>query len=75
MMLCSIAGFVGFYLHHASNREFELEMYPDRHGWELFVESLQGAIPSLAPGAMLQVGLLGLALGLYGRLREPRDSS
>lgn len=60
MALLVLAGGAGVYLHHESNREFEQEMYPQRAGWELLWESLHGAIPSLAPGALVQLGLLGL---------------
>jgi hypothetical protein len=30
-------------------------------GWELFKEAMTGATPALAPGAMVQLGLIGLA--------------
>lgn len=43
------------------NVEFELEMYPDLSGWKLFRDSMMGATPALAPGAMVQIGLVGLA--------------
>jgi hypothetical protein len=36
-------------------------MYPDLAGWKLFKDSMMGATPALAPGAMLQIGLVGLA--------------
>ena len=54
------AAAAGLYLHIDSNVEFELEMRPSIEGLELVRESLTGAIPALAPGAMLQLGLLGL---------------
>jgi hypothetical protein len=50
----------GLYLHITSNVEFEVEMRPSIDGFELIRESLTGAIPALAPGAMLQLGLIGL---------------
>ena len=55
-----IASAVGLYLHVKSNVEFELEFRPTMAGTELIVETLKGAIPALAPGAMAQLGLLGL---------------
>lgn len=55
-----IAGGLGVYQHYRGNAEFELEMYPSRHGVELFRESLKGATPALAPGALAQLGLVGL---------------
>lgn len=61
MVLCIASGFVGLFLHYKGNVEFELEMYPDLSGWKLFKDSMMGATPALAPGAMLQIGLVGLA--------------
>ncbi len=55
-----VAGFVGIYFHFCGNREFELEMYPSLSGFGLIVESLTGATPALAPGVMVQLGLLAL---------------
>jgi len=55
-----LAGAVGIFLHLRSNVEFELELRPSIGGTQLVVETLRGAIPALAPGAMAQLGLLGL---------------
>jgi hypothetical protein len=55
-----LAAAVGIFLHVRSNVEFELELRPGVGGWPLVVETLRGAIPALAPGAMAQLGLLGL---------------
>ena len=61
MMLLHVAsGLFGLYLHYRGNVEFELEMYPGLSGMALFWEALKGATPSLAPGTMLVLGLLGL---------------
>jgi hypothetical protein len=72
-----LAGLVGIFLHVRSNVEFELELRPSIEGRALVVETLRGAIPALAPGAMAQLGLLGLlvcfrhpALGLVTRDAE-----
>lgn len=54
------AGVLGVYYHYVGNAEFELEMRPAMRGLELVKESLMGAFPALAPGAMVQFGLLGL---------------
>jgi hypothetical protein len=56
-----VAGVAGLILHYRGNVEFELEMYPSMKGLELMWNSLKGATPSLAPGAMSQLGLIGLA--------------
>lgn len=56
-----IGGLLGLYLHYRGNAEFELEMYPDMAGFDLVREALTGATPALAPGAMILLGLMGLA--------------
>jgi hypothetical protein len=61
MVVCAASGILGVLLHYRGNVEFELEMYPDLHGWKLFKEAMMGATPALAPGAMVQIGLVGLA--------------
>ena len=54
------SGLLGLYFHYTGNAEFELEMYPDIGGLDLFMESITGATPALAPGAMVLLGLIGL---------------
>jgi hypothetical protein len=61
MVLFVVSGLVGVWLHYRGNVEFELEMYPDLSGWKLFRDSMMGATPALAPGTMIQAGLIGLA--------------
>ena len=61
MLLCVVAGLAGVYLHYRGNIEFELEREPLRRGLALFWEASRGATPALAPGAMAQLGLFGLA--------------
>ena len=58
-LACVSAG-VGIFLHYRANVEWELETTPTMHGMELFREAVTGSLPLLAPGAMLQLGLLGL---------------
>ena len=62
MALCTAAGVLGVYLHYRGNVEFELEDDPSRSGLVLFWEAIRGATPALAPGALSQLGLLGLAV-------------
>ena len=57
-----VAGAAGMYLHLAGNVEFERESDPAIGGGALIWEALRGATPSLAPGSLAQLGLLGLAL-------------
>ncbi len=60
MLVFLVAGVVGIYLHYGSNVEFELEMNPSAAGWPLVWASLTGAMPALAPGTMVQLGLVGI---------------
>jgi len=53
-----VAGFTGLYLHYSGNAEFEREMVPSIGGAKLVWEALTGATPALAPGTMVQLGLL-----------------
>ena len=58
--LACLSSAVGIFLHYRANVEWELETTPTMHGMELFREAVTGSLPLLAPGAMLQIGLLGL---------------
>jgi len=62
MVLFVLAGFVGFVAHFHGSAEYQLELNPDMSNWELLEKILRAkAPPLLAPGMMLQLGLLGLA--------------
>lgn len=61
MSLFLAMGALGVYFHVMGNMEFELERGRGLSGLALFWEVLRGATPALAPGALAQVGLLGLA--------------
>ncbi len=56
------AGLVGTWFHYAGNVEFEIERTPELAGLALFRAAMEGATPALAPGTMVQFGLLGLLL-------------
>jgi len=60
MLLLVIAGTVGIVLHFLANVEFEKELNPDSAGLEFWVEVIRGDLPTLAPGTLVQFGLLGL---------------
>jgi hypothetical protein len=60
MALCVASGLLGIWFQYQGNVEFELEMYPTIGGVKLFWEAMKGATPALAPGTMIQLGLLGL---------------
>jgi hypothetical protein len=70
-----VAALIGIYLHLRSNVEFELELRPGTGGWPLVIETLRGAIPALAPGAMAQLGLLGLLVCFRHPLDRGIDTS
>lgn len=79
MVLAVAAGLLGLYLHYRGNAEFELESDASVRGLALVWAALRGATPALAPGAMVQLGLLGLilayrhpALGTHVNTREIR---
>ena len=61
MAIFVITGLVGLVLHLKGNVEWALERDPDLGGWQLIWKALRGATPALAPGALAQLGLLGLA--------------
>ena len=54
-----LAGIVGIYFHLDSNMEFGVEMVPTLSRLELLSKALSGAMPTLAPGALVQLGLVG----------------
>jgi hypothetical protein len=55
----ALSGIYGTFLHLRANYEFELEMKPNARDWDLFIESLSGALPTLAPGSMIVLALIG----------------
>lgn len=72
MVLVVLIGGLGVYLHYDGNTEFELEMDPTVRGLGLVWSALHGATPALAPGALVQLGLLGLiATYRHPLLRQP----
>ncbi|MEZ4631649.1 MAG: hypothetical protein R2880_13230 [Deinococcales bacterium] len=66
-VLCSL---IGVYQHFHGNQEFALEIKPNLKGWPLFIKTIKGGIPLLAPGMMIQIALLSLAYSF----RHPRLS-
>lgn len=62
MLLMVVSGFVGVWFHYQATTEFQLEMDASLRGWALFRKAIVAkAPPALAPGAMIQLGLIGLA--------------
>lgn len=55
----ALVGLIGIIVHYRSNVLFELEMDPGMRGLALVWPALRGATPSLAPGQLAQLGLIG----------------
>ena len=70
MTLYLASGVIGTFLHYRGNVEFELEMVPALGGMTLFREAMTGATPVLAPGTLVQLGLIGL---LYALIPNGQD--
>ena len=78
MLLFTVSGAVGVLQHFRGNVEWELERSPGAAGVELFRLAVMGATPTLAPGTMLQLGLIGLLYAfrhpILARGAEPSSS-
>lgn len=56
------AGVVGAYLHYLGGLAFQTDMDPTLPRWQMFWKIVRmQAPPTLAPGVLIQLGLLGLA--------------
>lgn len=61
MVVLIVTGMVGAFMHYRANMEFQLEMDPSLGGLDLMTKILHAkAPPSLAPGNMALIGLIGL---------------
>ena len=74
MLLCVAAGVTGVGLHFNGAAEFQLEIDPslDRRGLIRKVSGSQSP-PLLAPGAMVQLGLVGLIYAFRHPATTPAD--
>ena len=66
MILFLASGVAGAVLHYKGNVVYEQESNPGLGGRELYRAAVQGSTPTLAPGAMIQLGLLGLIVAFCG---------
>lgn len=75
MVLLILSGAVGVWLHYQVTTEFQLEMDPQLSGMALFRKAIVAkSPPALAPGAMIQLGLIGLAYAFrHPALASPRS--
>jgi hypothetical protein len=60
MMLLIVSGLVGLVLHLRENISVEEELNPGTGGPDFWLAVLRGDLPLLAPGTLIQFGLLGL---------------
>lgn len=74
MIIFTAVGALGIYFHLHGNVEFALERDPSLSGVRLLWKALRGASPALAPGALAQLGLLGLLYG-YKHPALTRDNT
>lgn len=66
------AGLAGIYFHYQGSAEFKLESNPTLSGWALFWAAIGAkAPPLLAPGEMIQLGLLGLVYSYVNPAHNP----
>lgn len=75
MIVFLIAGLVGVYQHFDGNVAYERESDPSLSGLALYKSAVMGATPTLAPGVMIQLALIGLAFAfrhpaLNGSVRD-----
>jgi F0F1-type ATP synthase membrane subunit a len=60
MALLIVSGVLGVALHYRGNVQFQKEIDPSIHGYELFMKVMESkAPPALAPGTMAYFGFLG----------------
>ena len=73
MVLFVLASFAGFAAHFYGSAEFQLDLEQSPSNWELVEKVMRAkAPPLLAPGMMMQLGLLGLAY-IYSDSRYRRS--
>ena len=59
LVLTTFSGVYGVVLHIQSNFEFEQDMKPTASFWQLILESLSGALPTLAPMSLVVLACIG----------------
>ena len=73
MILFIVSGLLGVVLHFKGNVAYEHDSDPSLTGRALYVNAVSGSTPTLAPGTMIQLGLVGLVFTFRysGRRRPP----
>jgi hypothetical protein len=73
MVFFIAAGLLGVVFHYQGSRAFQLEMDPSLRGTALLLKVLHAkSPPTLSPGLMIQLGILGLGYA-YLRRNEQRS--
>jgi hypothetical protein len=76
MVLLILSGGMGSVLHYQASMEFKREMDPSLDGFALFSSVIQAkAPPTLAPGTLALLGLLGLACVFRLDIHDPSPNS
>jgi hypothetical protein len=74
MILFVASGVLGLLLHFRGNVAYERDSNPSLSGRELYQAAVRGSTPTLAPGAMIQLALVGLVFTFrHPRLRSRRE--
>ncbi len=74
MLLLVIAGPVGMFLHLKGNYAMDREFDPSLLGLDLWLSVIRGEAPALAPGTLVQFGLLGLLYAYKHPALSSKDS-
>ena len=73
MLVMLLSGAIGVVQHFRGNVVYASESNPSLSGRELYLEAIRGSTPTLAPGVMAQLALIGLAFTFrHPRLRGAR---
>ena len=76
MVLTLLSGGIGTVQHFRGNVIYAKESNPSLSGRELYVEAVMGSTPTLAPGMMVQLALIGLAFAFrHPRLRGVQNEN
>lgn len=71
MALAVVVGLAGLGFHSWSNYQFDVEIEPDSTPSARLFHVLHGGVPALAPGALVQLGLVGLVFCFRHPALEP----
>lgn len=76
MIIFLVSGGIGMIQHFRGNMAYAVDSNPSLAGRELYTEAVMGSTPTLAPGMMVQLALVGLAFAFrHPRLRAKPGSS